>query len=118
MSKQPRLVYIAGPYTHSDSADNVRAAILAGLDIFQAGHTPFIPHLYHFAHMVYPMSYERWMLLDLRWLQICHVVLRLPGDSPGADREVDFAKQLGMPIYFTLADCVRDLPKLSVLDCP
>jgi hypothetical protein len=114
MQAGPVRVYIAGPYTYGDTADNVRAAILAGMDLFQAGHVPFIPHLYHVAHLIYPLSYERWMLLDLRWLETCHVVLRLPGESPGADREVEVAKTRGMPIYFSLAACLQALPKLIV----
>jgi hypothetical protein len=111
---QPVRVYIAGPYTHGDTADHVRAAIVAGMDLVQAGHVPFIPHLYHFAHMISPMSYEHWMLLDLRWLETCHVVLRLPGHSPGADREVEFAKTRGMPIYFSLDACLLVLDRLPL----
>lgn len=104
-------VFISGPYTHGDQADNVRNAWLAGHAIYQAGHVPFVPHLFHFAHLLTPMSYVDWCALDLHWLTACHVVLRLPGHSPGSDREVDAAKQLGLPVFYSLADCLRDLPK-------
>ena len=104
-------VYIAGPYTHGDVALNVRQAVLAGLEIHRAGHVPFIPHLFHFAHYLCPQDYAVWCALDLHWLQACHCVLRLYGHSPGGDREVEAAKVLGMPIYFSLPDCLRALPK-------
>lgn len=103
-------VYIAGPYTRFDVAVNVRQAVLAGLEILEAGHVPFIPHLYHFAHFLCPHPYEAWMRLDLHWLAACDCVLRLEGFSPGADRETERAKQLGMPIYYTLPDCLAALP--------
>jgi hypothetical protein len=106
-------VYIAGPYSHGDQADNVRTAGLAALAVMKAGHAPFCPHLFHFLHFLEPHSYVEWCALDLHWLRACHVVLRLPGHSPGSDREVDAAKQLGLPVYYTLAACLEELPKVE-----
>jgi hypothetical protein len=96
-------VYIAGPYTQGEQVEHVRAAVLAGIDIIRAGHVPFIPHCYHFADMIHPLPYETWMTVDLSWLAACDCLVRLPGASPGADREVERATQLGMPVYFGLA---------------
>jgi hypothetical protein len=103
-------VYIAGPYTAGDVAMNVRQAVLAGLEIHKAGHVPFIPHLYHFAHYLCPQDYAVWCALDLQWLKACHCVLRLAGASPGADREVEFATVLGLQIYHSLPACLQALP--------
>lgn len=103
-------VYIAGPYTAGDVAMNVRQAVLAGLEIHRAGHVPFIPHLFHFAHYLCPQDFAVWWALDLQWLKACHCVLRLAGESPGADRELEFAKTLGMPVYYSLAACLQALP--------
>ncbi|GAG05287.1 unnamed protein product, partial [marine sediment metagenome] len=36
-----------------------------------------------------------------RWLEVCDCVLRLPGESAGADLEVERAKELGIPVYLT-----------------
>lgn len=112
MRTETVLVYVAGPYTHGDVALNVRAAVLAGLQIQQASHLAFVPHLCHFAHYLVPMGYESWMAIDLRMLRRCDVLLRLPGHSPGADREVELAKTLGMPIYHSVEACLADLPVL------
>ena len=111
-------IYIAGPYSLGDVALNVRQAVLAGLEILQAGHVPFIPHLYHFAHYLCPQEYAVWCALDLQWLKACHAVLRLPGDSPGADREVEFAMTLGLPIYYGLEACLQALPLLPSRGIP
>lgn len=35
---------------------------------------------------------------DLRWVMDCDVVLRMPGESSGADIEVEYAKSLGLPV--------------------
>lgn len=37
-------VYIAGPYTKGDVVENVRAAVFAGDEVFEAGHSPYVPH--------------------------------------------------------------------------
>ena len=95
-------VYIAGPYTGGDSVVNVRAAVEAGQAVLAAGFIPFVPHLYHLWHTIKPGNYEQWMRLDFAWLERCDVLIRLPGNSPGADREVARAKELGIPVYYGL----------------
>lgn len=99
-------VYIAGPYTKGDVALNVRDAILAGDAVLKAGHTPFIPHLTHFWHMVCPGPYQQWIDLDLKWLPLCDALIRLPGESSGADGEATLARTLGIPVY-TLEEFLR-----------
>ena len=97
-------VYIAGPYTNGDVALNVRAAIEAADALIVAGHAPFVPHLSHFQHMMRPQPYETWLRLDMEWLPQCEALIRLPGDSSGADAEVDEAQARGMPVYRSVAD--------------
>jgi len=61
-------VYIAGPYTIGDVAQNVRNAIEAGDQVLKLGHIPFIPHMMHFWHLLFPGPYEQWLQWDLSWL--------------------------------------------------
>ncbi len=91
-------VYVAGPYS-SDPETHTRTAIEAGQRIADAGAVPFVPHLYHFWHQQIPGGYEQWMRLDLAWLSKCDALVRLPGESPGADREVAEAERLGLPVF-------------------
>jgi hypothetical protein len=39
-----------------------------------------------------------------RLLQHCDAVLRLPGESTGADQDVAIARERGLPVFFDLAD--------------
>ncbi len=102
-------IYVAGPYSSGDVAQNVRLAIHEGDYIARLGHTPFIPHLTHFWHLVCPNPYEFWLAQDMEWLRVCDALLRIPGESKGADLEVVEAQRLGLIIYHS----VFDIPKVS-----
>jgi hypothetical protein len=39
-----------------------------------------------------------------RLLGYCHAVLRLPGESTGADQDVRIAKEHGLPVYHQVED--------------
>jgi hypothetical protein len=95
-------IYIAGAYSKGDVAQNVRDAIQAGDYVSRFGHFPFIPHLSHFWHMLAPHEYEFWMKQDEVWLRQCDAVLRIDGESAGADKEVEIAKEIGLPIYHSV----------------
>ena len=92
-------IYVAGPYSTGDVALNVRRAIMVADFLLKQGHVPFLPHLTHFWHLVSPGPYEQWLCLDLAWLPLCEALVRLPGYSNGADREVTEALRLGVPVY-------------------
>jgi hypothetical protein len=91
-------VYIAGPYTKGDVAVNVRNAIEAANRLADIGYAPFVPHLTHFWHLTFPRPYEFWCELDNAFLPHCDILLRLPGESAGADREVALAHKLRIPV--------------------
>ena len=97
-------VYIAGPYTKGDVTQNVRKALDMAQKVVEAGHSPFVPHLYHFWHLVHPGPYEQWMELDLEWLSVCEAMIRLPGESPGATIEEEFCQEANIPVYFSLEE--------------
>ena len=97
-------VYVAGPYSSPDPAVNTRNAILVGDDLLSRGFTPFVPHLTHFWHMLCPRQYEQWLALDNEWVAVCDMLLRMPGASSGADKEVELAKSLGIPVYHSVEE--------------
>jgi hypothetical protein len=35
---------------------------------------------------------------------MCDAILRLPGESAGADEEVKLAKELGKPVFYSIVD--------------
>lgn len=97
-------IYVAAPYTWGDTALNVRKAIAAGDRLLEMGHIPFIPHLSHFWHCISPKTEDVWLKIDQDWLTICDALLRLPGESKGADLEVELAKKLCLFVYYSLED--------------
>lgn len=87
------LVYICGPYTHPDPVVNTRNAVEAGMRVWDEGlGVPLIPHLSMLTHLIDPRPVETWYQLDLRLLDHCGALWRLPGESAGADREVAYAR--------------------------
>ena len=91
-------IYVAGPYTTGDVAMNVRKALDIVNYIADRGLVPFWPHHSHFWHLIHPHPYEFWMELDFAWLPLCHAMVRIGGESSGADREVQYAYELGIPV--------------------
>jgi len=98
-------VYIASPYTIGDQARNVRRQ----MDVFEElanieGVAPFAPLLYHFQHMVHPRTELQWLELDREWVKTCDALIRLPGESKGADMEVQWAKTFDVPVFYSIED--------------
>lgn len=98
-----QIIYIAAPYTSSPK-ENVRKALKAADTLWERGYIPFIPHLFHQWHGLSPKPYEQWMEMGAAFLERCDAVLRLEGESPGADKEVKMAQELDMLVYFGLDD--------------
>lgn len=98
-------VYIASAYTQGDVAINVRKVILVADELVKRGHTPYIPHLTHFWHLVSPKEVKFWYDYDNSFLgHWAECLLRLDNESKGADAEVERAKRLGIPVYFRIED--------------
>lgn len=99
-------VYVAGPIMRGDRAANIRRGIEAGEAVLQAGLLPFIPFLNEAWHDLFPKTHDEWLSFDLPWLETCHAVLRLPGESKGADMEESHARLKGIPVFYELAKLV------------
>jgi hypothetical protein len=93
-------VYVAGPFTQGVVEVNVRKAVNAGDRLLSAGLVPYVPHLNWLWGFAHERTYEEWLALDMAWLGKCDAVLRLPGHSPGADREEAFAREHGIPVFY------------------
>ena len=105
-------VYIASPYTIGNVLENVTAQIKVAHELMNLGFAPYLPLLCHFQHTLAPRPYEDWMKQDLEWLTACDVLLRLPGESKGADQEVKFAQEKGIPVRYSLEELKISLVEL------
>ncbi|WP_102191744.1 DUF4406 domain-containing protein [Microbacterium aurantiacum] len=110
---KPLLILIAGPYRSGTDGD--ADAIARNLERLEAAAAP----LHRLGHV--PMIGE-WVALPVlrgldaaetagsdvmydvaaRLLQHCDAVLRLPGESKGADNDVVIARERGLPVYSSL----------------
>lgn len=97
------IIYIASPYTNYCDK---QAAVDVQIDTFailrDLGHEPIAPLLSHYIDQRHHASYERWMQWCLAMVGVCDVLLRLPGDSDGADREEAEARRLGKPVVYSI----------------
>lgn len=103
-------VYIAGPLTSGGLYLNTKRAIELGNEIRLHGFLPFVPHAMSMGEFICPLEYEVAMQLDFRWIRKLDALLRCPaewGPSHGADREVEFAKSIGKPVFFSVAQLLN-----------
>ena len=99
-------VFVSSPYTIGDSGENVRRQMDAGDILIDNGFTPLLPLLNHFWNIVSPTSYETWLKWCFDWIDVCDCVLRLPGKSSGADREVKHALRQGKSVFTNIDDLI------------
>lgn len=74
--------------------------------LFQDGAAPYCPHWSIFQDMLFHREYEDWMTLDFEIIKRCDALIRMNGKSDGADREVDLATELGIPVFYNYPDVV------------
>ncbi|PYE50541.1 hypothetical protein [Deinococcus yavapaiensis] len=114
----PRMILIAGPYRSGTGdapekmAANLRHLESVSYTLFKAGYVPMIGEwvalpIWHVAggeHVGDALYDEILHPTAHRLLQLCSAVLRLPGDSKGADNDVKLARERGLPVYYKLED--------------
>jgi hypothetical protein len=105
-------IMVAGPYASGGADAVLRAARLAAMNraalaVFRLGHVPVIG-----VNMALPViaaaegdAYAEVMLpLSLALADRCDAILRLHGESAGADAEVARFTAAGRPVFHALAD--------------
>jgi hypothetical protein len=110
-----RRIYVAGPMAVGNFVANVRMGIDAGNELRDLGFVPFIPHLDSLWTLVHPRDYEDLLDLDFAWIEVCDGLLRIPGESKGADREVAHAHGLGIPVFYDVAQLVAHFARSGAL---
>lgn len=110
-------VFISSPYSLGDYVVNIDRQKEAATILIDLGYNPFWPLSSHYLNEWKEQPYETWMKLDLDWIGSCDCVLRLPGESKGADREVEHAKKIGMPVFHSILELTQNLqPTRDYLD--
>jgi hypothetical protein len=114
-------IYIASPYTIGDKLSNVHRQMDVYYILQEAGCYPYMPLLNHFLDERHPQTELEWLKQDKYWLAKSDYVLRLSGESKGADMEVSWAREMDIPVYFDIVELMKHLyngVKKSTLGCP
>jgi hypothetical protein len=115
---EPQMILIAGPYRSGTGDDpelmarNLERLEQAAWPIFRAGHIPMIGEWVALPVLnsaggfgpLDPLAAEVMYPTAERLLERCDGVLRLPGESKGADQDVAIARRRGIPVYERLQE--------------
>ncbi len=93
------LVYVAGPFAGDQSLNTHRAMDVADWMWGTGLIAPVVPHVTLLWDVVKPRPPEQRYDYDLAILARCDALFRMSGTSAGADREVDFAMDSGIPVF-------------------
>lgn len=121
LMSEPLMILIAGPYASGTGGDpelmrrNLERLEEAAWPIFAAGHVPMIGEWVALPVLASagasgptdPLAAEVMYPTAQRLLQHCDAVLRLPGESRGADQDVAIARERGIPVYTSLEEIPR-----------
>lgn len=94
-------VYISGPITLGNRNWNYFNACETERQLMLAGFAPLNP----MRSMALPFAWQEdmphslWLAVDLAWIACADAVLRIPGESRGADEEVAFALERNIPVF-------------------
>lgn len=103
-----KVVYIASPYTIGDKLTNVKRQVRAFSALLNKGYAPIAPLLAHYIDVEYPQDYLTWLKLDFEFISRSDILVRLPGESSGADKEVEYAKKMEIPVIMcSNDDCIE-----------
>lgn len=101
------MVFISSPYTEGNVATNVGIQIDVFNDLMNNDFTPFAPLLAHFIQLVHPHEYNEWINLCYRWIDKSDCILRIKGESKGADKEVLYAESKFKRIFYDIDDLIN-----------
>ena len=101
-------VYIASPYTLGDKLSNVAVQQTAFDRLADAGLCPVAPLLLHYQHCFSNRKERDWIAFGLEYLRRSDCVVRLPGESRGAEGEIKEAGRIGIPVYYSLEQVIEE----------
>lgn len=102
-------VFIAGPYTKGNREENLKRMIDATNELINLGFNPLPLNLcYHLVEETHKReNYVDWIHITSEWVHVCDCLLRLPGNSRGSDNEVELAKSLNIPVFYSIEELIN-----------
>lgn len=113
-----KLYYLASPYSHPDPAVKKHRAEMvteSAVDLLHLGVFVFAPISYNEPWEKYnlPGDWQFWQDFDKTFVSRCDggiIVLMLDGwdKSVGVTAEIEFAKSIGLPVYYTTPQQIKN----------
>jgi hypothetical protein len=103
--------YIAGPIRKGDLATNIKRATDIACAFAKLGYAIMVPQLSCWFDATFDkydgdfpraegrLNASEWIAIDLAWVEVSDVLIRITGDSEGADQEVLHAEHCGIPWF-------------------
>lgn len=101
------LVYIASGYSQGDPVENVQRQVEMAHTLLDWGYCPVWPLSSHYLELYRSRPYDEWMEMDFALLSRCDALLKLEGESVGADLEVREATRMGIPVAYSITELQR-----------
>ena len=103
-----QVIYIASPFSEGDPRFNVDRQNEVANILLNEGYAPLAPLLLGDAmERMQSRMWEEWIECCLAWVAKCDALLRLDGESRGADLEVAEARRLGIPVVFNVEELTQ-----------
>lgn len=107
------VIYIASPYRFGDVAENLAIQLDAGHRIMDMGHCPIVPLLLHYMHIHRRRPHPEWIAADKKLVSKSDILLRLAGEAPGADIEVEHAVSCNIPVVYNWDELTAKLLEMG-----
>ena len=112
-------VYVMGAYSADNVIgvlDNIREGMRLATEVLLAGYAPFVPWFdFHFQLMLREgerLTVNDYYEYSLAWLEVSEAGILVPGweNSKGTLKEIERAKQLGIPVFHSLQELRQEFP--------
>lgn len=98
------LVYIAGPISRGCQFTNVRKGCELWHQLWTLGIDAYCPHWSAQQQFHTELGHAEWLAYDTQViLPRCDALFRMPGESSGADIEVEWMKEHGKPVFYEIS---------------
>lgn len=102
-------IYLSGPISLGPKGHNLGQFLDVHEKLMHAGYAPLNPGLTMLLPFQADVRHAEWLASDLPWVEVSDAVLRLPGDSRGADQECAHAARCGIPIYHSFEEVLQNV---------
>lgn len=110
-------IYVAGAYSGPDFLTilgNMRRGMQLSYKVLKAGFAPFVPWFDYQFVLIGEVTLEEFYKYSMAFLPVCDAVLVVGEghkNSKGTQNEIRQAAKLGIPVFYSLEELIRNMKK-------